>query len=181
MQAIKALFEDEEVQAAIKDSRFYANVYLIDSIQVAHGAEYWMGNTREIGGDVGVSMDLTCTGAPVTVGVGVNGHKTFTTSSSGRITTDFVFAYSLREITYRRKMVRRQRRMSGGDLVRYRAHWSDKEDVLGLEDSVAEVLLLKEDDPELPGCWDWEGQDATDLDGSICQVVAVGTADSDEY
>lgn len=211
MQAIKALFEEEEVQAAIKHSRFRTNVYLIDSIQVAHGAEYWVGKTREAGGNVDVSMDLTCTGAPVTVGVGVNGKKTSTASSCGRIMTDFVFAYSLREIMYRRKTAVRQRRMFGGDLMSHggrqrstghvlsqEGDWVNQgggvsvshegvktprnamEDHLDEEDSVAEVLLLKEDDPGLPGYWDWEGQDATDLDGSVCQVVAVGAADSDE-
>lgn len=185
MKTVQALFQEDDVQMAIRDSRFRANLYLIDGIQIAHGVEYKLGETRELGVDLGLSADLTAAGAPgVTAGVGVEARKASTAGSSGRISSDFVFAYSLREITYRRKRVERQTRMSGGDLMstderRLREHARPGTTEDGV-DGQAEFLCLKEDNPDLPQYWDCESRDVVGLDGAICQAVLVGDADEED-
>lgn len=159
MEAVRPLFEEHEVQAAIKDSRFRANLYLIDGIQIAHGAEYKLGKTRELGANFDLSADLTPAGAPATtVGVALEAKKTSSATSAGYITSDFVFAYTLRAITYRRKRVERQTRTSGGDLMsnderRRRGPAYTPENG---HDDQAEFLSLREDNPDIPEYWDLE-------------------------
>lgn len=185
MKTVQALFEEDGVQKAIRDSRFRANLYLIDGIQIAHDVEYTLGEASELGVDVGLAADLTAAGAPgVTAGVGLAASKTTTAGSAGRISSDFVFAYSLREVTYRRKRAERQTRMAGGDLMstderrlREVARPTTSEDGVAGQ---AEFLGLREDNPELPQYWDCESQDAVDLDGAMCQAVLVGDADDED-
>lgn len=185
MVAVKTLFEEPRVQAAVKDSRFSANLYLITGVQIAHGTKYHGAKTREVGGHLDLSGDLTSVGAPVSAGAGIYGKVTSDRSSSGQVTSEFVFAYCLREISYRRKNAEKQKRLYGGDLMghgekKQREHTELSEGDEAGEENIgieAELLGLKDEDPRLPEYWDLEVQDAQDFDDNVCQVVLVGERD----
>jgi len=97
------------VQHAIRDSRFTANLYLVVGVQIAHGAEYFRSRVRGSAVGAHFAADLAATGVPMTAGAGGEAGKSREEGAGGKIVDDFVFAYSLREVLYRRKRVTEQR------------------------------------------------------------------------
>jgi len=190
LEDISALFAEPAVQAALRDSRFTANLYLITGIQVAYGAEYLISRAKERGVTLHVAVDLTALltgGVPVpvpggVVGVGTGGEAVKETegTAKGKVDGPFVFAYCVREVLYKRRKVTGQRRGKGaGDLYAVSG-----EDSLGQEkekekeaEFEAELAGVKEEDQDLPGYWDLAVESGLDLDGTECQIVRV---DEDE-
>ncbi|KAG7285875.1 hypothetical protein NEMBOFW57_008169 [Staphylotrichum longicolle] len=160
---VRALFAEPSVQAALRDSRFSANLYLVTGVQVAHGAEYVVARARGRGAEVRVVADGVA-GAAAAGGVPVG--------SAGRVVGPFVFAYCLREVLYKRKAVTGQRRARvEGDLY---GDGEKKREVGKKEEGVefeGELAALKEEDPELPEHWDLDVEEGLDLDGEECQIV----------
>ena len=181
MAAIKAIFQEPEVQDAIKDSRFRANLYIITGIQIAHGAEYLVSKTRERGGHLHGTVDLTPVSAPVSIGAGVEISRSKGQTSGGLIQSDFVFAYSLREILYKRKKAEEQKTVAKGDLWGHDQPETKAPERQDDDEGVtAELSGLKEDDPDLPEYWDLETGDGLDYDGNVCQYVRVEGGDEEE-
>lgn len=169
---IRAVFVEEQVQDAIRDSRFTTNVYLIVGVQIAHGAEYLSSSVRKNGGGAHLAVDLTSTGVPLTAGAGAEATKSREEVVGGKIEDDFVFAYSLREVLYRRKTVVEQRQPSLiGDLMSGH-HYSGRPVTKDVEFE-AEFSGLNGDDEDLLQYWDWKTETAADLDGLECEVVHV--------
>ncbi|KAL2155919.1 hypothetical protein VTH82DRAFT_661 [Thermothelomyces myriococcoides] len=152
---VAALFAESAVQAALRNSLFTANLYLVTGVQIAtQGAEY------------------VVSGAKAT--------KAAEVKSTGKIEGAFVLAYSLREVLYRKKRVTGQRRPRiEGNLFadgqrRVRANREEEEEEEEqLELFEAELAGLKEEDPELPEYWDLDVDAGVDLDGQECQIVRV--------
>ncbi|KAK0643854.1 hypothetical protein B0T16DRAFT_459954 [Cercophora newfieldiana] len=171
---IRAIFAEEQVQDGIRDSRFTTNLYLIVGVQIAHGAEYLSSSLRGNGGGAHLAVDLAATGVPLTAGVGAEATKSREEVVGGKIEDDFVFAYSLREVLYRRKNVVEQRQPSlMGDLMSAFSGRPVTKDV----EFEAEFSGLKEDDEDLLQYWDWKTEDVADLDGELCEVVHVDPYD----
>lgn len=176
---VHALFAEPSVQAALRDSRFSANLYLITGVQVAHGAEYVVARARGRGAEVrvvadGVAGAAAAGGVPVGVGAGVAVAGESKGRSAGRVEGPFLFAYCLREVLYKRKAVTGQRRARvEGDLY---GDGEKKREVGKKEEGVefgAELAGLKEEDPELPEHWDLDVEEGLDLDGEECQIVRI--------
>lgn len=203
---IKAIFEEDSVQDALRDSRFRSNLYLITGIQVAtQGGEYLVKKVREKGGNLHVVADWgNVVGVPGCANVGAGVDKTVNRedSAGGTVKGGFVFAYSLREVVYRKKrVVQQQACRVQGDLMGLEGLDSDLQrelgrdtihDLGGLRDGnrtvglgrgigigdvyAAELAGLKEEDPDMPEYWDLdiaEEGGVWDLDGEECQVVCV--------
>ncbi|KAL2181906.1 uncharacterized protein P884DRAFT_254062 [Thermothelomyces heterothallicus CBS 202.75] len=187
---VAALFAEPAVQAALRDSRFTANLYLVTGLQIAtHGAEYLVSGARARGVRLHFLTDLITTaagGVPVGAGVGAEATEATEGRSAGRIEGPFVLAYSLREVLYRRKKVTGQRRPRiEGDLYadgerKVRIKREEEEEEGQLESFEAELAGLKDEDPELPEYWDLiDVETGVDLDGAECQIVRVD-ADKDD-
>ncbi|KAK4236096.1 hypothetical protein C8A03DRAFT_17238 [Achaetomium macrosporum] len=186
---VRALFAEPDVQAALRDSRFTANLYLITGVQIAYGAEYVVARARERGAHVHLAADVTAAmGVPVGVGVGTEVVASNEGRAAGRVEGPFVFAYSLREVLYRRKMVTGQRRVKvEGDLFAdfeggkskgvVAVVEGDQEEGEGVKFQ-AELAGLKEDDPELPEHWDLAVEGGLGLDGAECQIVRVDAGEN---
>ncbi|KAM7197505.1 hypothetical protein V8F20_006650 [Naviculisporaceae sp. PSN 640] len=119
---IKAIFEEDGVQDALRHSRFRSNLYLITSVQVAtQGGEYLIKKVRERGGNLHLVADWgNAAGVPGGANVGAGVEKTVKRedSAGGTVKGGFVFAYSLREVVYRKKRVVEQKPCTvQGDLM----------------------------------------------------------------
>ncbi|KAK4206547.1 hypothetical protein QBC37DRAFT_476912 [Rhypophila decipiens] len=186
MADIRAIFEEEDVQRAISDSRFRSNLYIITAIQIAtEGAEYVLRKVRERGGNLHVMADWgTAAGIPggqATAGSGIEGSIKREDRAGGKVQEPFIFAYALQEVVYRRKKVvdrgacRVQGNLMGHDLDDVK-----EERVVADEGYEAELAGLKEEDPDMPEYWDLDVQgEVMDLDGGLCQIVSVDTEDFD--
>ncbi|SPQ17718.1 a1942bb3-b0b4-42fa-909b-f55ff22be790 [Thermothielavioides terrestris] len=182
LELLAALFAEPSVQAALRDSRFTANLYLVTAVQIAHGADYVVARARRRGTHVHLAADLlgpsagtVPAGAGVQADVGGAAHV----RSAGTVEGPFVFAYSLREVLYRRKTVTEQRRARvKGDLYGI-GEKAVRPVETGDAEYVAELAGLKDEDPELPGQWDLDVESGLDMDGSECQIVRVDIGDGD--
>jgi len=178
---IRAIFAEQQVQGAIRDSAFTANLYLIVGVQIAHGAEYVSSRVRGSGGVIKLAVDLTPAGVPLTAGVGLEGMRSKEDEAGGKIVDDFVFAYSLREVLYKRKGVTEQKQPKmEGDLMGR----GEGERVLAKEvarrDFEAEFCGLRDEDEELHRRWDWKTEVVDDLDGQECQVIHVEAEEAED-
>ncbi|KAK4449811.1 hypothetical protein QBC34DRAFT_404021 [Podospora aff. communis PSN243] len=176
---IGAIFAERQVQDAIRDSRFATNLYLIVGVQIAHGAEYVRSRKRGSGVGANVSADLAAVEAPVTAGLGAEAAKSREEAAHGKVVDDFVFAYSLREVLYRRKKVTEQRQSRvEGDLMGHELSEKSATSRVVEQKFEAEFVGLK-DGEDLGESWDWPTQAVADVDGTECQVVHV-EEESDE-
>ena len=121
---IRTIFTEQQVQDAIRNSRFTTNLYLIVSVQIAHSTEYLSSRGRENGSGAHLSVDLAAAGVPLSLEAGVEATKSRDDKAGGKIVNDFMFAYSLREVLYRRKNVTEQRQPKlEGDFMENRSGW----------------------------------------------------------
>jgi hypothetical protein len=148
---------------------------MITSIQIAYGANVIASTIRERGGFLHFRADLTPTGAPVNAGATIEASKKAGQIFSSHTSEDtpFVLAYRLREIVYRRAIVREQKEVNSGDLMGNDARKPEKEEGDDPSNYTADLYSLKDEDPELPEMWEMKPTPAVDEDGSECQVVAV--------
>lgn len=84
----------------IAETKFRKSIYMITGVKIARGADVKQESSKEAGTHLKAGIDGTTTAAPVAVGpeVTISSSKSETTSSKG--SSDFVFAYRLREIYY---------------------------------------------------------------------------------
>jgi hypothetical protein len=175
--AVSKIFEEASVQKAIKDSRFRANLYMITGIKVARGADVAISKIRARGGNLYFGVDTTALALPLKIGPDISATTTAGQSLTEHHSTDFVFAYRLRELVYKRKVIEEQKEYPKGDLMGHNegmGEMGDNED-FPVE---AEVSGL---DPEDLKAEDWELEPiaATDDDGEDCVCVAIDGDDDD--
>ncbi|MCJ1443063.1 MAG: hypothetical protein MMC23_003560 [Stictis urceolatum] len=102
-EMIEQQVASQTVQRYIVGGRFKRPVYMITGLKMVHGAKVGEKNSKGHGGNAKIGADLTATGAPVTVGPDVeySVEKGQEVSFDGG--SDFVFAYRLTRIKYKRK------------------------------------------------------------------------------
>lgn len=181
LEAVRAIFSDQQVQDSIKNSRWQSSAFMIVGLQIAYGAEVVVTADRERGIQLQTGVDLTPASIPISVGAGLDFSKTPSESLSTRYADPFIFAYRLRQIMYRRKKVTEQKLYDKGDL------FGDKEDVLirkeEEEEEVFEAQLggLEDEDEELPGMFDLRTEEAgEDGENILVAYPHLGDDDSDE-
>ncbi|KUJ11428.1 uncharacterized protein LY89DRAFT_570837, partial [Mollisia scopiformis] len=111
---IASIFTDPPIQTSIKDSRFRANLYMITGVKIARGADVVIGKMRERGGNLHFGADLTPVSVPIKVGPDLEGSRGHGQSAKEKHAGEFVFAYRLREIKYRKKAVEEQKEYTKG-------------------------------------------------------------------
>lgn len=172
LASIQALFQEPAIQQTIRDSKFRKNLYMITGVQIAHGAEYVILKARTQGKHLNVQADLTAAGPPISVGVGLDVSSTQKQTVKGQIESDFVFAYRLREILYRRKKVENIRDIRDGDLMGRGERSRETKKRLTDADYVPELYALKDEDSALPGLWDLKAESGADgEEGYQCVIV----------
>ncbi|RYP06780.1 hypothetical protein DL765_009368 [Monosporascus sp. GIB2] len=82
------------------------NLYMITGVKIARGAEGSNKESKNFGTDTRVGVDTTATGAPVQVGEHVSYSKGAHNSQGFGSTGDFVFAYRVREIFYKKGVLK---------------------------------------------------------------------------
>ncbi|RYP72542.1 hypothetical protein DL769_004432 [Monosporascus sp. CRB-8-3] len=185
MADIKAIFAEREVQASLRSSRFNSNLYMITGVQIARGTDYMITAARNRGKHLHLSADLTPLCTPVAVGVGAQAARGSDQVVAGHIQHDFVFAYRLREILYKRKVVNEQRDYPKGDLYAKGGERRENSRLAGEtgespQEYQAEVLDLQPEDPDLPDVWDMDAETARDMDGDEVLCVHV-TGDDEDF
>lgn len=177
---IRTAFEDPKVQEYIKNSRFRGNVYMIVGLKIACGAEIAISKMRAKGINLNLGVDMMpFNGVPLQVGpeLGLTNKKAAETSF--RQPTDFVFAYRLREIVYKKKAVVSQKDYLKGDLMGVgQGKLSEDEDA---DDSQGELELLglKKSDVAAEE-WEFEGDQAMEDDGEVCECVSMNAESDDD-
>ncbi|CZR60298.1 uncharacterized protein PAC_10194 [Phialocephala subalpina] len=167
---IALIFKDEAIQGAIKDSRFRDNLYMITGVKIARGADVLIGKLRERGGNLHFGADLTPVSVPIKVGPDLDVTRGHGQSVEEKHAGEFVFAYRLREIKYRRRKVEEQREYLKGDLFGHNEGkgWGKGEKVEVEEE--AELIGLGSGDVGVED-WDAEDVEAVDDDGEEVRCV----------
>jgi len=117
LDEVRKLFSDESVQQAVKDSRFGSNLYLITGIKIARGADVAISKAKARGGNLHFGVDATALGVPIKVGPKFENERSQGQGLTEKHTDEFVFAYRLREIKYKRKKIETQKEYAKGDLM----------------------------------------------------------------
>ncbi|KAL5319283.1 hypothetical protein ACEPPN_012333 [Leptodophora sp. 'Broadleaf-Isolate-01'] len=178
---ISAIFNEQEVQQCLKDSRFRDNLYMITGIKIARGADVAVSKIRSRGGNLNFGIDTTPFGVPIKIGPDIEISKEVGQSFEEKHTEDFVFAYRLREIRYRRKVVEDQKEYRKGDLMgagprKQDGHIGEGEmrgeegKSLGEVDAEAELIGLGSGDVD-GDSWDADTTSATDEDGEEVHCI----------
>ncbi|KAK0101209.1 hypothetical protein ONS95_012810 [Cadophora gregata] len=186
LSEIQAIFKEPEVQQCLKDSRFRNNLYMIIGIKIARGADVAISRIRARGGNLNFGIDMTPFGVPIKVGPEFELSREVGHSVEEKHTNDFVFAYRLREIRYRRKTVEDQREYRKGDLMgagQRNKNGTDGDEStagVGAEVGLEDMKVDQEEEAELIGLgngdvdgdgWAADTTSAVDEDGEEVQFV----------
>ena len=106
-----------EVREFLIESKFRANLYMITGIKVAIGASIMTSKLRNRGVNLQFGVDGTVMGAPIGIGPDIEVSNGQTQGVSFDHSSDFVFAFRLREITYAKKMQVKHREYNKGALL----------------------------------------------------------------
>jgi hypothetical protein len=170
LHEVRKLFEDDSVQQAIKDSRFGSNLYLITGIKIARGAEVAISKVRSRGGNLHFGVDTTALGVPLKVGPDLENERSKGQGLTEKHKGEFVFAYRLREIRYKRKKLEGQKEYAKGDLM---GHGQDRKESESDEDEESgepELIDLKNADVK-GDAWELDPSKTIDDDGEEVLVV----------
>ena len=184
LSEIQAIFREPDVQKCLKDSRFRDNLYMITGIKIARGADVAISKIRARGGNLNFGVDMTPFGVPIKVGPQVELSREMGQSLEEKHTSDFVFAYRLREIRYRRRTVEDQREYRKGDLMgagpKKKEGQDDSKNSVGAEVGLKEMKVDQDEEAELVGLgsgdvdgdiWDADTTSAVDEDGEEVHCV----------
>ncbi len=119
IEVVQELFNDPQVQKSIKDRRWQLSVFMITGVQIVYGAKVVVTKAKGTEVHFQTGVELTPVLAPAAVGVGLNLSMAPSQSLSTKYDSPFVFAYRLRQISYRRKKVEKQREYTKGDCIGY--------------------------------------------------------------
>lgn len=170
LHEVRKLFEDDGVQQEIKNSRFGSNLYLITGIKIARGAEVAISKVRSRGGNLHFGVDTTALGVPIKVGPDLENERSRGQGLTEKIKHEFVFAYRLRELRYRRKQVEGQKQYDKGDLMGHGqdSKESDSED----DEEGGEPELTYLENADVKGdVWELDPSKVMDDDGEEVRVV----------
>ncbi|KAE8443374.1 hypothetical protein EG329_001932 [Mollisiaceae sp. DMI_Dod_QoI] len=173
---ISTIFTDPAIQTSIKDSRFRDNLYMITGVKIARGADVVIGKMRERGANLHFGADLTPLSVPIKVGPDLESSMGHGQKVQEKHEAEFVFAYRLREIKYRKRAVEEQREYLKGDLF---GHRQGKElEEKGEVENEAELVGLTSGDV---GGDDLDADDVAVLDDDGNEVHCVVFEDEDEW
>lgn len=172
---VRAMFKDDNIQMAMKNSRFRDNLYMVTGIKIARGADVAISKIRAKGGNLHFGIDGSASGIPLTIGPDVSVHSSKGQGLKERHDEEFVFAYRLREIVYVRKEVKDQKEYRKGDLMGHGRGKKAEND--WVDEFEAELQGLRKDDVR-PDAWDFDVLPAVDDDGT--EVSCVRIEDDDD-
>ncbi len=177
---IQAAFNEDAVQTAIKDSRFRDSLYMITGIKIAKGAEVVIQKVRGKGGNLHFGLDMTPFGAPVKVGPDIEENFKIGELTKESHQEEFVWAYRLREVRYKRKQAYDQKEYIKGDLMgKGQKEGKGREERIKEAEAEAEAELIGFKDGDVDGdVWDAECISVVDDDGE--EVRCVKFDDDDE-
>lgn len=97
----------------IVETKFRKSIYMITGVKIARGADVEQARSEEAGTHLRIGVNGTTAGSPVAAGpeVSISSSGSETTSSKG--SSDFVFAYRLREIYYSKGKVKHREHNKG--------------------------------------------------------------------
>ena len=156
----------------IVETKFKKSIYMITGVKIARGADVEQARSKEAGTHLKVGVDGTTAGSPVAAGpeVTISSSKTETTSSKG--SSDFVFAYRLREIYYSKGKVKHREHNKGAlqDLGGSSTKRS-KEDVSAIPP--LEISGYAEEDVSGEGCAVSKKLAIDEDNGEECNIVTL--------
>jgi hypothetical protein len=154
------------VKLFIRQHDFKKSVYMITGVKIARGADVALTRSREAGTHMKAGVNGTTAGAPVAVGpeVTVSSKNSETTSFGG--SSDFVFAYRLREIYYEKGQIKHKEHNKGA------LHGIDGGSPEVIDQSTVPKPLL-----EISGL---AGEDISGEDLAITEEVAIDEDDGEE-
>ena len=104
------------VAGHIIDTKFTKPIYMITGVRIARGAEVEQAHSKEAETHLKIGVDGTTAGSPVTAGPELNISSSAAESTSSKGSSDFVYAYRLREIYYSKGRLRHREHNKGATL-----------------------------------------------------------------
>jgi hypothetical protein len=131
------------------------NLYMITGVKIARGGEGSNRESKNFGTDTKVGVDATATGAPVEVGGQVSYSRGAHNNQEFGSTGDFVFAYRVREMFYKKGVLKTKEYNKGAVLG---------EDMIPVGKSEGGELELVIEDAEV-------GDDDVEVDGELYSFI----------
>jgi hypothetical protein len=179
LDTVRTLFEEPAIQKTIRDSYFRSNLYMITGIKIARGADVVISKVRARGGNLYFGVDTTAAGVPIKVGPDIAVGSSLGQDLTEHHTTDFVFAYRLRELVYRRKALGKQREYAKGDLMHVGEGNTKPPEEEDLSTGEIELRGIQPEDLKAED-WELDATLTTDDDGEECNCVTVEADDDDD-
>jgi hypothetical protein len=170
LDEVRKLFSDDAVQQAIKDSRFGSNLYMITGVKIARGAEVAISKVKALGGNLHFGVDTTPFGVPLKVGPDLENERSKGQGLTEKHDYDFVFAYRLREIRYKRREVKEQKEYAKGDLMGHDQERNESDSDEEYEGGEPELVGMNGGDVK-GDAWELDPSQAMDDDDEVVQVV----------
>jgi hypothetical protein len=148
------------------ENNYQVPVYMVTGIKIARGAESAISRSREMGMDARLGIDGTSTGVPLAVGPKLSVKSKDAADVSFTNSSDFVFAYRVREIYYE-KGVLKTKTHNKGELADNSGRGICRGNKV---DYALEVSGLVSEDIGA-GTLDRKGSECLDDDDEECEVV----------
>ena len=167
---VEACLKDEDVQDFLKKNKYREPLYMITGVKVAQGASVTREFMKERGLFAQFGIDLTAaTGGmvPLQFGPKLDVSRGSSDKESSSEMSDFIFAFRLREIKFKRK------EMTHEDYTKHALYSSDQVP----EDAEADMEFegLANEDQTVENLGSLEASSALDdEDGEVCSVIKLG-------
>ncbi len=142
-------------------------------VKIARGADVAISKIRAKGGNLYFGVDATAAGVPIKVGPDFSVSNAVSQGLTEHHNSDFVFAYRLRELVYKRKVFQEQKEYAKGDLMGVgEGKEREQEEDDGTKGEI-QLSGLNGEDLQAEE-WELDAKPAEDDDGEDCVCVVVG-------
>ena len=160
-----------EVAKAIVLDNYRMPIYMITGVKIARGATVNMIKEHEVGGKMHLGVHGAPAGVPGAVGPKVAISSKKTEGPSFRDSSDFVFAYRLREIFYQKGQVKHKEYNKG---ALYTSSGEEEELPMKPGEAFLEVNGLDHEDLQIDD-QRWSKEVIVNEDEDICEIMAPQT------
>lgn len=159
---VQSVMADQTIREFLVKKRFQKNVYMVTGVKIAYGGDVTLSRTKDRGQTLKVGIDGTALMAPFNAGPDIN-HSKRSDEVLRFESVDFVFAYRLTEIIYKKKEVKSKPYESGVLLGLERSFKSIKKEDEEVTQEDIEVTGISEGDVSAENI---------DIDGEVCTFKA---------
>jgi hypothetical protein len=175
---LNSVLNSAAVQTYLLENHFHANLYMVTGVKIAYGSVITSSSEKEFGWNTGINMTGSIISTPVRSGLEATNTSTQRVGNSHQHSSDFVYAYQVKEIHYcKRRTEIVLKDVIGGALYSYDGG-SEKRDSFGdvevADCEVSDSAMLRVIGEDFLTAKDMRAEShlAVDEIGIECEIVA---------